>query len=317
MLTTIWFVFVTIAFFFNTKIQLDKDKIIKNLQDVNANLSNKIEDINAIISNIDGYLLTLNFYDRFNGIDIKKMVNLNKDSIKNSNLSAEEYKKLLPIIDNLNRSVTNMEILIDSRINGLNNILREVSLDKEAREIYNVNYREFESNINESRLFKNSLLIKRGDFSELKDKIKYMNFLERFINSIPFTKPIKNYYISSKFGSRVDPFTKKVKVHQGLDFVGSLGSIVYAPADGTVDVVAKRGGFGNSIEIDHGNNIKTEYAHLQDYLVKVGDKVKRGDKIGIQGSTGRSTGQHLHWEVRIKRQHVDPMKFVRVGEKLF
>ena len=74
---------------------------------------------------------------------------------------------------------------------------------------------------------------------------------------------------------------------------------------------------GNSIEIDHGNDIKTEYAHLDSSLVKVGDIVKRGDKIAIQGNTGRSTGQHLHWEVRVKRKNVDPMKFIKVGEKLF
>ena len=96
-----------------------------------------------------------------------------------------------------------------------------------------------------------------------------------------------------------------------MDFVGPYGSVIYAPADGVVDIVAKRGGFGNSIEIDHGNDIKTEYAHLDSSLVKVGDIVKRGDKIAIQGNTGRSTGPHLHFEIRANGTAVNPLKYLQ------
>ena len=313
----LWFVFATIMFVFNTKIQLNKDKVIDELKTVNANLSNRIVDIESIVDDVNGYLLILNSYDRFNDINIKN-ANSDQNRIKSNFYSnIEEYKKILPVLNNLERGITNMEILVSSRIKGLDNILKDVSLNNNAKELYNINYKITDSKKSENIIFKNSILVKRGDFFELRDNIKYMSFLESFLNSVPIAKPMKHYYISSKFGSRVDPFTKKVKTHNGLDFVGPYGSVIYAPADGVVDIVAKRGGFGNSIEIDHGNDIKTEYAHLDSSLVKVGDIVKRGDKIAIQGNTGRSTGQHLHWEVRVKRKNVDPMKFIKVGEKLF
>lgn len=312
-----WFIFSTVAFFLNTRIQADKNKKIDALKNINTNLKYKIEDLSYVINNMKDYLTTLNFYDRFNQINIKDIDNTNSTLIASEYVSEEEYKNIMPILDNLERNISNVEILVNSRVNGLNDVLRELSLEDNAKEIYNVNYKNLDLATNENTILKNSVLVKKGDFINLKNNIKYMNFLESFLNSIPIAKPMKNYYISSKFGSRVDPFTKKVKLHKGLDFAGPYNSPIYAPADGTVNVVAKRGGFGNSVEIDHGNNIKTEYAHLTKSLVKVGDTVKRGDKIAIQGNTGRSTGQHLHWEVRVKNKNVDPMKFVKVGEKLF
>lgn len=313
----IWFIVATVMFFLNIKLLSIKNDKIKDLQSINTSLNVKITDISYLINDVKNYLFTLNSYDRFNDISIKNLNTITAKFNNNSHINAEEYQKILPIINNIERDISNVEIMVDSRISGLNNLLKEVSLDDDAREMFNINYNQFGSKNNSDLISKHSILVKRGDFIELKNKVKYMNFLESFLNSIPMAKPMKNYYISSKFGSRIDPFTKQVKSHNGLDFVGPYKSFIYAPADGVVDIVAKRGGFGNSIEIDHGNNIKTEYAHLDSSLVKVGDTVKRGDKIAIQGSTGRSTGQHLHWEVRVRNKYIDPMKFVKVGEKLF
>ena len=318
LLSLSWFIFATVAFFYNTKIQLNKDKIINDLQSVNAKLNNNIKDLDYIVGNIKDYLTALNFYDRFNDIDIKRASTIDERLKNDSYITIAEYKNILPILDNLDRSIANIDILVNSRINGINNILKEASLDDNVKELYNVNYSNFNDVKTEDNvIFKDSILVKRSDFAELRNNIEYMNFLESFLNSIPIAKPMKNYYISSKFGSRIDPFTKKVKTHRGLDFVGPYDSVVYAPADGVVDIVAVRGGFGNSIEINHGNDIKTEYAHLKQALVKPGDVVKRGDKIAVQGTTGRSTGQHLHWEVKVRRKNVDPMKFIKIGERMF
>ena len=316
-LVCVWFVFTTIMFFVNIKLLSFKNKKIQDLEDVNASLNIKITDISYLIEDVNNYLFTLNSYDRFNDINIKNLNTITAKINSNSHIGVEEYKKILPIINNIERDISNVEIMVDSRISGLNNLLKEVSLDSDAREMFNISYNKFGLKNNSELISKHSILVKKSDFAELKNKVKYMNFLESFLNSIPIAKPMKNYYISSKFGSRIDPFTKQVKLHNGLDFVGPYKSFIYAPADGVVDIVGKRGGFGNSIEIDHGNDIKTEYAHLDSSLVKTGDIVKRGDKIAIQGSTGRSTGQHLHWEVRVRNKNIDPMKFVKVGEKLF
>lgn len=312
----VWCVFTSIFFLLNYKIQLSKDKKISELENINASLNNNINDLNSIVNNVEEYLTALNFYDRFNDIDVSK-VNDVKNKLKNdSYITIEEYKQIVPVLDKIEHTVSNIEILVNSRVNGINNLLQEASLDKKARDLYNANYKDDDTSI-ESNLFKNSVLVRTSDFADLKYNIGYLRFLESFLNSMPIAKPMKNYYLSSRFGSRIDPFTKKVKTHNGLDFAGPYNSFVYAPADGVVAFAGIRGGFGNSLNIKHENGITTDYAHLGKVLVNKGDVVKRGDKIGIQGSTGRSTGQHLHWEVRVDNKRVDPLKFIRVGEKVF
>ena len=313
-----WCVFTTLFFLFNYKIQLQKDKKISELKNINVSLNNNITDLTSVVKNVEDYLSALNFYDRFNNIDIKKVTDVHDKLKNNSYLTAEEYKEILPVLDKLERSIDNIEILVNSRINGINNLLKEASLDQKARDLYSVNYKNTEgTTITENNLFKNSVLLKQVGLSELKYNIGYLRFLESFLDSIPVAKPMKNYYLSSKFGSRIDPFTKEVKTHNGLDFAGPYNSYVIAPANGVVAFVGIRGGFGNSLTIKHANGISTDYAHLGKILVKTGDEVKRGDKIGIQGSTGRSTGQHLHLEVRVDNKRVDPGKFLKIGEKIF
>lgn len=314
----VWCVFTSVFFAFNYRIQLIKDKKIDELKNINASLNNNITDLSSIVNNVEEYLTALNFYDRFNDIDVTRVADV-KNKLKNdSYITVEEYKQIVPILDKIEHTISNVEILVDSRVNGINKLLQTVSLDKKARELYNVNYKKSDEETSvESTLFKNSVLVRTSDFSNLKDNIDYLNFLESFLDSIPMAKPMNNYYLSSRFGSRIDPFTKKVKTHNGLDFAGPYNSVVYAPADGVVSFTGVRGGFGNSVSIKHKNGIMTDYAHLGNVLVREGDVIKRGDKIGIQGSTGRSTGQHLHWEVRVDRKRVDPLKFIKVGEKVF
>lgn len=312
----LWCVFTSVFFLFNYRIQLVKDKKITELKNINASLNNSITDLNSIVNNVEEYLTALNFYDRFSDIDVSKVNNVKNKLKNNSYITVEEYKQIIPILDKIEHTVNNIDILVSSRVNGINKLLQEVSLDTKAREMYNVNYKNNDTTV-ENSLFKNSALVRTSDFLDLKYNIDYLNFLESFLDSIPMGKPMKNYYLSSRFGSRIDPFTKQVKTHNGLDFAGPYNSVVYAPADGVVMFTGIRGGFGNSLNIKHKNGITTDYAHLGKILVEEGDTIKRGDKIGIQGSTGRSTGQHLHWEVRVDNKRVDPLKFIKVGEKVF
>jgi len=149
-----------------------------------------------------------------------------------------------------------------------------------------------------------------GDFD-------YLMTLEKLVEIIPFGKPMKNYYISSGFGSRVDPITSKKAKHRGLDFVGSLKEEVYSPSEGTVILAGKFHDYGNAVVIDHGYGITTRYGHLFAAKVKKGDVVKRGQLIALQGNTGRSTGSHLHYEVRYKKSPLDPYKFIQAGEMLY
>ena len=121
------------------------------------------------------------------------------------------------------------------------------------------------------------------------------------------------WIISSGFGMRIDPFIRAPAMHTGLDFRGDTGDPVRATADGKVTVAGWNGGYGRMVEIDHGNGLITRYGHLSAISVKVGQRVRAGQVIGKIGSTGRSTGPHLHYETRVGGDAVDPLKFLRAG----
>lgn len=128
---------------------------------------------------------------------------------------------------------------------------------------------------------------------------------------LPSMPPVHSGYYSSNFGWRIDPFTGANAMHEGVDFVANAGTPVYASAGGVVDYAGLDSSYGNMVEIDHGNNIVTRYAHASKVLVKVGQVVRRGQEIAEVGSTGRSTGNHLHFEVRYKGVAQNPVRFLQ------
>ena len=134
---------------------------------------------------------------------------------------------------------------------------------------------------------------------------------------MPLAQPLDYYYISSRYGKRRDPVNKRWAVHYGLDMAASKKSPVYVTAPGKVTFVGWKGNYGNFIMVDHGNGIETRYGHLHKILVKKGDTVDYRTKIGLVGSTGRSTGAHLHYEVRVNGTNVDPFKFIKAGRNVF
>ncbi|WP_242096809.1 MULTISPECIES: M23 family metallopeptidase [unclassified Sphingomonas] len=128
--------------------------------------------------------------------------------------------------------------------------------------------------------------------------------------AIPSVQPVQRLAFTSNFGIRSDPFQGTARMHAGVDIPGPVGTPVYATADGTVDEAQRAGGYGNMIEIDHGKGIATRYGHLSKIIVENGAHVARGQLIGLMGSTGRSTGPHLHYEVRIDGKAVNPAPFL-------
>ena len=138
--------------------------------------------------------------------------------------------------------------------------------------------------------------------------------LTRTLGAVPVRKPIMGEIdLSSGFGVRSDPFLGRPAMHTGLDFRSSTGDPVRATANGTVESAGWSGGYGKMVEIDHGNGFSTRYGHMSEIEVKVGQQIKIGQIIGRVGSTGRSTGPHLHYETRIDGDAVDPQKFLRAG----
>jgi len=130
---------------------------------------------------------------------------------------------------------------------------------------------------------------------------------------IPSGQPLKHGFISSTFGRRTDPFTGKKKYHKGIDFVGKRGSEVLAVAAGVVTRAERMSGYGNVVEIRHADGYITRYAHNQENLVKEGDRVEKGEPIAMLGSTGHSTGPHVHFEVRRNGKIINPARFIKGG----
>lgn len=145
-------------------------------------------------------------------------------------------------------------------------------------------------------------------------KLERLSSLEAALTSIPLAMPVSNKLRkSSRFGPRRDPFTKRGAHHSGLDFAGPYKSSIYATAAGKVVHAGRRGPYGNMVEIDHGHRFRTRYGHMYRVKVKRGQQVEFGQLVGLLGSSGRSTGPHLHYEVWFEGKVRDPDKFVKVG----
>jgi len=150
-------------------------------------------------------------------------------------------------------------------------------------------------------------------FLKLAVALSLMDAMERALAAIPTAMPAASMMLSSGFGYRSDPFTGGGAMHAGLDFKGPVGTPILAAAEGKVVLAGFHGGYGNMIEIRHANGLVTRYAHLSGFNVRSGQMVERGVQIGRMGSTGRSTGSHLHFEVRQNGQAINPRKFLEVN----
>ncbi len=148
-------------------------------------------------------------------------------------------------------------------------------------------------------------------YQKLADDLELWNGLAKLNNMLPLGAPVEKVRITSNYGTRTDPFTGEQKKHRGIDFAGKIGTELMAPAPGRVISAGERVGYGTTVEIDHGLGFTTLYAHLSQINVARGDWVRPGTVIGLAGSTGRSTGPHLHYEIRYKGVPFDPTKFVK------
>ena len=141
--------------------------------------------------------------------------------------------------------------------------------------------------------------------------------LNKMLECAPLTPPVDYYNLTSAYGKRKDPFTKEPDWHEGVDLGAWPGTRVRATAPGVVAFAGRKGGYGKFVVVDHGCGIETAYGHLKKIYVKKGDNLNHRDALGEVGSTGRSTGPHVHYEVRIKGKPVDPYQFIQAGRYVF
>lgn len=148
-------------------------------------------------------------------------------------------------------------------------------------------------------------------YQDLADKIELWQGLSRAMAMLPVGAPVKNTTITSKYGSREDPINGSPAVHKGIDFAGTIGTPLFAVAPGKVIFAGEKTGYGKVVEVDHGMGFTTLYAHLSKFIVNRGDTVKAKDVVGLGGSSGRSTGPHLHYEIRYNDAPFNPYSFVK------
>ncbi len=152
----------------------------------------------------------------------------------------------------------------------------------------------------------------------LRDAAVQYRHLSEIIDRVPLHRPLEGpLEVTSTFGARLDPFLGRPAMHTGIDLHESYGDAVTATAAGTVTIAGSEGGYGNMVEIDHGDGLTTRYAHLASITVALHQRVKCGDLVGHVGMTGRTTGPHLHYETRINGEPVNPARFIKAGLTLF
>ena len=175
---------------------------------------------------------------------------------------------------------------------------------------------DLERALSEKKLSDPEFIERKIEQAKFNNEVEYLIVLEKLTKALPLSEPMKNYYISSGFGHRIDPITNRHTPHRGLDFVGSNREKVISPSAGRVVLARWFSDYGNAIVIDHGYGVTTRYGHLSKIRVSEGERVKEGRVIGLQGSTGRSTGDHLHYEVRYRNVPLNPKRFLEAGELL-
>ena len=147
--------------------------------------------------------------------------------------------------------------------------------------------------------------------SKIFESVDDLEYYREVIKTVPIGKPVWSYWVTSQYGRRSDPFNKKAASHKGVDLASRTGNKIKVKAKGKVIKAGMAGGYGNLVVIDHGNGFQTKYAHLNKIYVKKGDYLEYDDTIGEVGTTGRSTGPHLHYEVIYMGKDVDPMPFIK------
>lgn len=226
------------------------------------------------------------------------------------NMLNKRLENALRVMDNIQSRDDNFYRVM-MQMDPLSRGQRYAGLDNERR------YKEIKSLDDAElidRLYKQMDLLDRQLYAQSLsfDQLRlYASNQQDKIDHIPAVLPInvKDYTMSSGYGYRRDPVFGSSRFHAGLDFAAKTGTDVFATADGTVEVASRKSGYGNCVDINHGYNYLTRYAHLSRVTVREGQQVKRGEKIGEVGSTGKSTGPHLHYEVRFKDEPQNPVNY--------
>ncbi len=251
-------------------------------------------------------------------VNIDAMNQLNKNYIKMAELE-KQVNELKIANDSI---VERVRIKTGGQLDSLESIVNQTGLDPESMKKKADKSQKFSkqtaaNNEAEGGPYIPTEMPKISDEAEaMLHSLDELQTLRKVVANLPLGIPIKNAEERSRFGHRIDPFNGDIAFHSGLDLAAPSGTEVHSTADGKVITAGREGSYGNMIDIDHGFGIITRYGHLSEIKVQVGDRIKKGSVIGVQGSTGRSTGDHLHYEVRFNGEAINPQNFLQTGRLL-
>lgn len=305
--------------------KLEKDNLIKERMLLSTELNFVNNSLNDLTKNIKWANVDVknDFYKNTKN-ELERNVVLNENiHLKNkNNLLEKSLSDMKQLQDNLVDKIT---ILAEDSIKDIEKTLSKVDIILSQVQLKNRNalVKKVEREKGEG-LGGKYIPLKNIELSdiELNQKFKNANLkvnlwegLSKVKSMLPLGAPVKKMRITSPFGLRTDPFLKTPAMHSGIDFGGKEGTPLYVTAPGKVIQAGKRGDYGLCVEVDHGLGFSTLYSHLSKITVEKGDIIEEGTKVGLAGSTGRSTGPHLHYEVRHQSRALNPYAFVKVENK--
>ncbi len=313
-----------------------KDREIWNTNITNEGLQYQMADLHQNLAELNKYFENIKHLDQFS----QKFVTNDKNNkaageVKFSSLiKGDRNSKTPPSAEGVQEILYNIRSKVVARINDLENIINMTGINLKKVAEQNIQLKSAMSNAEHLHADKtlsgaenknqggpyypvDDTSRKLFNQEEFEQEINYLMQLENVINSMPLSTPLKEYFVSSGFGVRVDPMRNTPAMHTGIDLAGEFKSKVYSSAPGVVVYADVDGAYGRLIEIDHGSGVSTWYGHLERILVTEGQTIKRGQLIGLQGNSGRSTGTHLHYEVRLNNQPTNPANFLEAGKYVF
>ncbi|MCH2038742.1 MAG: peptidoglycan DD-metalloendopeptidase family protein [Rickettsiales bacterium] len=306
-----------------------KDKEILHTNLTNENLQYQVTDLHRNFVRLDTYFSQIQKIQsdavietgNSNATDKEKEATLGKAAAEVGRLEQEMRGILVSLHGQINDRISTLETLISRTGIDVTKLARNnTSLKKAAAKSAANN--SLLADQNAARGQGGPFIPEGGHAFETGSKVfeqsmesnaDYLMELEKLLRTLPLSKPMINARVSSSYGFRSDPINGRRAMHHGMDFVGAYRAEIYAPAPGKVVRAGRNGAYGLFVELDHGNGVTTRYGHLAKILVKRSQLLKRGDALGLQGNTGRSTGAHLHYEIRYHNKPLNPYKFIKAG----
>jgi murein DD-endopeptidase MepM/ murein hydrolase activator NlpD len=300
-----------------------KDREIWTTNITNENLQYQVADLHDNLMELNKYFDNIKKYGQISELgnfDIDKKSDADDKAAANGHrgdkaLDAATEGKVQGVLSNIRNKVmeriSNLESIIEmtglkvQEVASQNDGLRRVMLNKDASKHQGGEYIPSDG---AKEMFNDNSFDK---------EVSYLMQLEKVIHSFPIAPPMSRYWVSSEYGERLDPINGHGAIHTGVDLVGQDNAKVFSAAPGVVKSAGFFGAYGRLIEIDHGSGVTTRYGHLEKILVDEGDHIERGQLIGIQGNSGRTTGTHLHYEVRYNNKAYDPKNFLKAGKYVF